>query len=98
MILHRYFQTPEGMMNLFDEMLGHAFEEKVFVGGRMNLLDFGIKQDIEQLKSVYSFMQNSDELTHLLNGSATTENPIVSYRLRNWQQSLRRYEHDHCYV
>lgn len=77
MILHRYFQTPEGMMNLFDEMLGHAFEEKVFVGGRMNLLDFGIKQDIEQLKSVYSFMQNSDELTHLLNGSATTENPIV---------------------
>lgn len=28
MILHRYFQTPEGMMNLFDEMLGHAFEEK----------------------------------------------------------------------
>ena len=40
-------------------------------------LDFGIKQDIEQLKSVYSFMQNSDELTHLLNGSATTENPIV---------------------
>ena len=58
MILHRYFQTPEGMMNLFDEMLGHAFEEKVFVGGRMNLLDFGIKQDIEQLKSVYSFMQN----------------------------------------
>ncbi|MGE9641527.1 hypothetical protein ACQP3J_31315, partial [Escherichia coli] len=28
MILHGYFQTPEGMMNLFDEMLGHAFEEK----------------------------------------------------------------------
>ena len=42
-------------MNLFDEMLGHAFEEKVFVGGRMNLLDFGIKQDIEQLKSVYFY-------------------------------------------
>ena len=88
MILHRYFQTPEGMMNLFDEMLGHAFEEKVFVGGRMNLLDFGIKQDIEQLKSVYSFMQNSDELTHLLNGSATTENQLFSYRLRSGNNLL----------
>lgn len=30
-------------MNLFDEMLGYVFEEKVFVGGCMNLLDFGIK-------------------------------------------------------
>lgn len=66
MILHRYFQTPDGMMDLFEAMLGHAFEEKVFVSGRMNLLDFGVKQDIEQLKSVYSFMQNTDAITHLL--------------------------------
>lgn len=66
MILHRYFQTPDGMMNLFDAMLGHAFEEKVFVSGRMNVLDFGVKQDIDQLKSVYSFMQNTDAITHLL--------------------------------
>lgn len=66
MILHRYFQTPDGMMDLLEAMLGHAFEEKVFVSGRMNLLDFGVKQDIEQLKSVYSFMQNTDAITHLL--------------------------------
>lgn len=71
MILHRYFQTPEGMMNLFDAMLGHAFEEKVFVSGRMNVLDFGVKQDIEQLKSVYSFMQNTDAITHLLSSEVS---------------------------
>ena len=29
MILHRYFQTPEGMMNLFDEMLGHALKKSL---------------------------------------------------------------------
>lgn len=75
MILHRYFQTPDGMMSLFDAMLGHAFEEKVFVSGRMNVLDFGMKQDIDQLKSVYSFMQNTDALTHLL--TAEADSPIA---------------------
>ncbi|MGH2195895.1 heat-inducible transcriptional repressor HrcA, partial [Enterococcus faecalis] len=40
MFLHRYFQTPEGMIDLFDEMLGHAFEEKMFVDGCKNLLGF----------------------------------------------------------
>lgn len=66
MILHRYFQTPDGVMHLLDTMLGHVFEEKVFISGRMNLLNFSIKQDADQLKSVYSFIQNSEEFTQLL--------------------------------
>ncbi len=28
MILHKYFQTTEGMSQLFDTVLGHVFEEK----------------------------------------------------------------------
>lgn len=80
MILHRYFQTPEDMMQLFDSILGHAFEDKVFVGGRMNLLDFGVEQDRNQLKSVYSFIQDSDEISHLL--SVSTENsPAISFKI-----------------
>ncbi|WP_086348129.1 heat-inducible transcriptional repressor HrcA [Candidatus Enterococcus clewellii] len=76
MILHRYFQTPEGMMNLFDSMLGHIFEEKVYVSGRLNLLDFDGGLDNKQLKSVYSFMKNTEELTHLLDISGDSAVPI----------------------
>lgn len=76
MILHRYFQTPDEMMNLFDTMLGHAFEEKIFVSGRMNLLNFGSKHDIEQLKSVYSLIQNTDAISHLLS-SEVNDNQIA---------------------
>lgn len=80
MILHRYFQTPEGMMNLFDSMLGDIFEEKVYVSGRLNLLDFGISMNNEQLKSVYSFMKNTNELTHLL--EVTTESAVpITFRI-----------------
>ncbi|MBP2099050.1 heat-inducible transcriptional repressor HrcA [Enterococcus rivorum] len=77
MILHRYFQTPDGMMDLFDAMLGQAFDEKVYVSGRMNVLDFGIQKDVQQIKSVYSFMQDSEELTQLLNATVTTDSPIA---------------------
>ena len=80
MILHRYFQTPEGMMELFDSILGHAFEDKVFVGGRMNLLDFGIEQDRDQLKSVYSFIQDSDEISHLLSISEE-DSSAISFKI-----------------
>ena len=66
MILHKYFQTTEGIIDLFDDMLSHLFEEKIYVGGRMNLLDFEPSQDVRQFKSMYSFMKNAEELTQLL--------------------------------
>jgi heat-inducible transcriptional repressor len=66
MILHKYFQTTDGVLDLFDGMLNHIFEEKVFVGGRMNLLNFEHNQDVEQFKSMYSFMKNSENLNQLL--------------------------------
>lgn len=66
MILHKYFQTTDGIVDLFDAMLSHIFEEKIFVGGRMNLLDFEPTQDVSQFKSMYSFMKNADQLTQLL--------------------------------
>lgn len=73
MILHKYFQTTEGILDLFDSMLGHAFEEKVFVGGRMNLLDYEPQQDVHQFKSIYSFMKDPEELMQLM---APTDNAI----------------------
>lgn len=66
MILHKYFQTTEGILDLFNHLLGHLFEEKIYVGGRMNLINFGAMQDKGQFESIYSFMKNSDELTQLL--------------------------------
>jgi len=66
MILHKYFQTTDGILELFESMLNHLFEERIYVGGRMNLLDFEPNQDKLQFKSMYSFMKNPEELTQLL--------------------------------
>lgn len=66
MILHKYFQTTEGILDLFNSMLGEAFEEKIFVGGQMNLLNSDQIQDIDQFKAMYLFMENSEQLNGLL--------------------------------
>ncbi|KAF1298599.1 heat-inducible transcriptional repressor HrcA [Enterococcus sp. JM4C] len=66
MILHKYFQTTEGILDLFESVFGQAFEEKIYVSGKMNLLNFEPQQDLNQFKSMYSFMKDADELTQLL--------------------------------
>lgn len=66
MILHKYFQTTEGILDLFESVFGQAFEEKIYVSGKMNLLNFEPQQDLNQFKSMYSFMKDSEELTQLL--------------------------------
>ena len=66
MILHKYFQSTEGILDLFDLMLNNIFEEKIFVGGRMNILNFDQQTDVHQLKSMYTLMKNSDQLNQLL--------------------------------
>lgn len=64
--LRKYFQTPDGILTLVDTMLGRAFEEKVFVGGRMNFVDFEPAQDVSQFKLMYTLLKDPEELTQLL--------------------------------
>lgn len=66
MTLHKYFQTTEGILDLFENMFNQLFEERIYVGGRMNLLDCEPTQDKIQFKSMYSFMKNPEALTQLL--------------------------------
>ena len=66
MILQKYFHSPTGIMTLFDTIMGQAFEERVFVSGKMNLLDLDVLSDVSQFKSIYSLMDNTDQLTALI--------------------------------
>ncbi len=66
MILHKYFQTTDGMSSLFDAILGQVFEDKIYVSGQMNLLDYEPYQDLHQFKSMYSFMKDRSELTQII--------------------------------
>lgn len=66
LLLHKYFQTPDGIMNLFESVMSHAFEDKVFVSGKMNVLDYAAVKNLNEFKSVYSLINDQEEITSLL--------------------------------
>lgn len=66
LILQRYFQSPGSVMDIFEMALSQAFEEKVYVSGKMNLLDFDLFSDVPSFKSIYSLMDNHDEVVSLI--------------------------------
>lgn len=66
MVLHRYFQSTEGVLALLEAIMAQAFENRIFVSGKMNFLNFDELADPSQVKLLYSFLQDSDELNQLL--------------------------------
>lgn len=77
LILQRYFQSPLNMSQLFDELFNQTFMDHVFVGGKMNLLDFHFHKDMEQFRSVYSLIENRQAISELLEKQMLNENSIA---------------------
>lgn len=82
-LLQQYFKTPAGIMNLFNQILGQAFEERVYVGGQMNVLDFDGLTDLSQFKSVYSLMDNPDQLTELISSANSDIDVRIGHEINN---------------
>lgn len=66
MILNRYFQSTDNIMEVFDGILGSSFEDKIFVSGRMNLLNYEHIESLDQFKSTYSLVNNQESISKLL--------------------------------
>ncbi|QEA32285.1 heat-inducible transcriptional repressor HrcA [Secundilactobacillus malefermentans] len=62
----RYMQKPEGFLRIFGDVLTRASQERFYVGGRMNVLDFSEQTDIDTLRSIYSLMDHTDDIAEVL--------------------------------
>lgn len=62
-LIERYFSFHGGMKEFFDMLLDQAFEERIFVSGKMNLLDFGSVTDVDQFKSIYTLVSDPELFT-----------------------------------
>ncbi len=77
LILQRYFQTPQGISNLFDEIFSDAFDDRIFVGGKMNLLDHSLAEDVSRFRSLYSLIENKEALAAILDKQTIQDKPIA---------------------
>lgn len=80
-LLTQYMSSPSGFLNIFDDVLKQATQERLYVGGQLNLLNFSQFADVEQLKSIYNIINQSDDLAKLLELSPGSANNQVQVRL-----------------
>lgn len=62
----KYLASPEGFVDIFDEVLTRLAQQHYYVGGRMNLLNYADQTDLHQLQSLYDVIDHDQGLTNLL--------------------------------
>lgn len=62
----QYMQSPNGVLDIFDNILSHAASERFFVGGRMNLLGFSHNNDPNVLQALYSMLDKDEDLANFI--------------------------------
>lgn len=64
--VHRYLESPEGFLDVFDSILSQAERERFFVGGRLNLMGIAGKQSPSEMKSLYELLDTSDRISRII--------------------------------
>lgn len=55
-----YMRRPDGILDVFGNILKQAAREQVFVGGKSNILDFATDSNVDELKSLYDLVDTSN--------------------------------------
>ncbi|AMV61611.1 Heat-inducible transcription repressor HrcA [Pediococcus damnosus] len=96
----KYIETPEGFLDVFEEILKKSSTEHFFVGGRLNLLNFSKHPDPSSIRSLYSLMGRSTDLASVLGGSLDHNiqvqigNEITNNLLKNYSLITATYDVD----
>lgn len=82
-LMTKYIQTPEGFLKIFGEMLNEAGRDRVHVDGKLNLLKFAERQNIDRLKPLYNLLDTEDTVQKIINPSSHDVQVRIGSELRN---------------
>lgn len=82
-LLQKYVRTPIGIIDVVDNIITRAAQDRFFVRGRMNILDFNEAMDVEKFKSIYNLMDGNTSLTSLINQSHEGIEVKIGQELQN---------------
>ncbi|WP_412990214.1 heat-inducible transcriptional repressor HrcA [Pediococcus siamensis] len=99
MQIGKYIETPEGFLDVFEDVLKKSATERFYVGGRLNLLDYSKQHDSNVIRSLYSLMNHSDDLANVLgspdqNIKVQIGNEITNNLLKNYSLITATYDVD----
>lgn len=73
-LLTKYMITPKGFLDIFGGVLKKAAQERYYVGGKMNLINTSTLKDVDQLKALYSLIDQNQDLGKII--GAPADQPI----------------------
>ncbi len=83
LLLNKYVKTNEGILDIFENVFLKAGQDRMHVGGRMNILDFSNELNVEKFKSIYSLMDGTHDLSSLVIPSTTGITVKIGTELNN---------------
>lgn len=69
--VRNYLNSPEGFLNIFDNIITQAERERFFVGGRLNLLGIAGKQSPSEMKALYELLDTSDRISSIIDSDTS---------------------------
>lgn len=68
-LLKGYLKQPEGFLKVFGKIIDEALTGQIYVSGKTKLLDLATESNLEQVKSLYSLVDHSDQCNQLFKTS-----------------------------
>ncbi|MFD1417278.1 heat-inducible transcriptional repressor HrcA [Companilactobacillus keshanensis] len=65
-ILSEYMYSNDGLIDMIDQLFKKAGSEKYFVDGQLNLLNYANNEDLSEVQSLFSIINESNDLKKLL--------------------------------
>lgn len=78
-----YMYSPNGVLDIFDNILSHASSERFFVGGKMNLLGFSHNHDPNALQALYGLLDQNERLSTVLDPLDDSINVRIGSEISN---------------
>ncbi|MGL4266557.1 MAG: heat-inducible transcriptional repressor HrcA [Weissella cibaria] len=64
--MERTIRTPVAFLQLFGDVLARSIRDKVFVGGRLNLMDFTVDTNLQEVKQLYQLLDAPTAMRHVV--------------------------------
>ncbi|EEU30702.1 heat-inducible transcription repressor HrcA [Limosilactobacillus coleohominis 101-4-CHN] len=68
--VHHYLESPEGFLDIFDNIISQAERERFFVGGQLNLMGIAGKQSPSEMKALYELLDTNDRISRIIDSDS----------------------------
>ncbi|KRN75824.1 hypothetical protein IV73_GL000323 [Weissella kandleri] len=87
--LERTIRSPQAFLQLFGDMLSRSIQDKVFMGGRLNVMDFAAGESLKDVKTLFELLEDPIEMRRVI--GSVNDGIVIQIGDENIDPHLRPY-------